>query len=114
MSVELADISVPSTWHLSTQYASNEYRVRLRRHGITCSMSRKGDCYDKAPVESFFGTLKTELLHRHLWPTRAHARHAIADYIEHFYNPYRRHSSLGHLRPAEYERRHESGTTCAA
>jgi transposase InsO family protein len=76
-------------------------------------MSRKGDCYDNAPVESFFGTLKTELLHRDPWPTRAHARHAIADYIEHFYNPYRRHSSLGQLSPAEYERRAASGATHA-
>jgi len=97
-----------------SQYASNEYRVRLRRHGIVCSMSRKGDCWDNAVAESFFGTIKTELLHRNAWPTRPEARHAIADYIEGFYNPHRRHSYLGQLSPAEYERRHASGATQAA
>jgi len=97
-----------------SQYASIQYQMRLRRHGITCSMSRKGDCWDNAVVESFFGTLKTELVHRYFWPTRRQAREAIADYIESFYNPHRRHSYLGQLSPAEYERRHAASTTQAA
>ena len=77
-------------------------------------MSRKGNCWDNAVVESFFATLKKELLYRHPWPTRRDAREAIGDYIEGFYNPYRRHSYLGQLSPAEYERRHVSKATQAA
>jgi putative transposase len=97
-----------------SQYASNQYQVRLQRHGITCSMSRKGNCWDNAVVESFFATLKKDLIHRHPWPTRRGAREAIGDYIEGFYNPYRRHSYLGQLSPAQYERRHTSKATQAA
>ncbi len=87
------------------QYASREYRAFLRRHGIECSMSRKGDCWDNAVVESFFGTLKTESLYRLVLPTRAQARWAIVDYIANFYNPRRRHSTLGNISPIEYEDR---------
>ena len=64
------------------QYASGPYRKVLRRHGIRQSMSRKGDCYDNAPMESFFGTLKTELVHRTTFPTREAARRAIFEYVE--------------------------------
>ena len=60
----------------------------LDEYGIVCSMSRKGDCWDNAVTESFFGTLKTELLHRCSWPTRRMAKDAVASYIEGFYNPY--------------------------
>lgn len=87
------------------QYASQEYREFLERHGIKCSMSRKGDCWDNAVVESFFGTLKKESLHRLILPTRAQARWATVDYIANFYNPRRRHSTLGNISPIEYERR---------
>ena len=87
------------------QYASREYRAFLRRHGIEGSMSRKGDCWDNAVVESFFGTLKTESLYRLVLPTRAQARWAVADYIANFYNSTRRHSTLGNISPIEYEDR---------
>ena len=68
-------------------------------------MSRTGDCWDNAVTESFFATLKTELIHRQPWPTRRAATDAVADYIEGFYNPYRLHSSLGYLSPNAFERR---------
>jgi putative transposase len=83
------------------QYASRPYRATLARHGIVQSMSRKGNCLDNAPMESFFGTLKTELAHRTSFPTREVARRAIFDYVETFYNRRRRHSGLGYLTPAE-------------
>jgi transposase InsO family protein len=86
-----------------SQYASDVYRKVLRDHGIICSMSRKGDCWDNAVVESFFGTLKTELVYRRPWATQLQARAAIAEYIEVFYNRQRRHSSLGYRSPVEYE-----------
>ena len=69
------------------------------------SMGRKGRCYDNAVVESFFSTLKNELVHHHAWTTRAEARTAIFDYIETFYNPRRLHQALGYYSPAEYEGR---------
>ena len=83
------------------QYASGSYRAILARHGITQSMSRKGDCLDNAPMESFFGSLKTELVHRTRFPTREAARRAIFEYVEAFYNRRRRHSGLGFLTPAQ-------------
>jgi transposase InsO family protein len=82
------------------QYASKPYRATLARHGITQSMSRKGDCLDNAPMESFFGSLKNELVHRTSFPTREAARRAIFEYVEAFYNRRRRHSALGFLTPA--------------
>ena len=96
------------------QYAAEAYQRVLREHGIVCSMSRTGDCWDNAVTESFFATLKTELIHRQPWPTRRTATDAVADYIEGFYNPYRLHSSLGYLSPNEFERRHVRNVTCAA
>ena len=87
------------------QYAADAYRRVLRDHAIVCSMSRKGDCWDNAVTESFFATLKTELIHRQPWPTRRGAKDAVADYIEGFYNPYRLHSSLGYVSPNDCERR---------
>jgi putative transposase len=83
------------------QYASEPYQAILARHGLRCSMSRKGDCLDNAPMESFFGTLKTELVHRTTFPTREAARRAIFGYVETFYNRRRRHSGVGFLTPAQ-------------
>jgi putative transposase len=86
-----------------SQYASEHYQRLLAKHGITCSMSRKGDCWDNAPMESFFASLKKELVHDADFATRAEARAALFEYIEVFYNGQRRHSSLGYVSPAEYE-----------
>lgn len=85
------------------QYAATEYRAELAQRGITCSMSRRGNCWDNAVAESFFATLKTELVHRHEFATHAEARRAIADYIESFYNAERRHSALGYVSPIAFE-----------
>jgi transposase InsO family protein len=85
------------------QYASAAYRAELAKHGIECSMSRRGNCWDNAPMESFFATLKRELVHRSLWQTRAQARQDVFDYIEVFYNRRRRHSALNYQTPAEFE-----------
>jgi transposase InsO family protein len=87
-----------------SQYASGEYRDLLAARGIVCSMSRKGDCYDNAVVESFFHTLKTEQVHHCDYVTRREAEADIFEYIEVFYNHRRRHSALGYLSPAEFER----------
>jgi putative transposase len=87
-----------------SQYASEHYQLLLEKHGITCSMSRRADCWDNAPMESFFASLKKELVHDAAFVTRAQARAAIVEYIEVFYNNQRRHSSLGYVAPAHYER----------
>jgi putative transposase len=87
-----------------SQYASEHYRCLLEKHGITCSMSRRGNCWDNAPMESFFATLKKELVHGEDYPSRAAARASVFEYIEVFYNRVRRHSALGYQSPAEYER----------
>ncbi len=94
-----------------SQYASSQYRQRLAAAGARCSMSRRGDCYDNAVVESFFGTLKTELVHARHYQTRAEARLDIFEYVEVFYNRERRHSTLGYLSPAQYEARHTAAQT---
>ena len=86
-----------------SQYASEHYQRLLAKHGITCSMSRRADCWDNAPMESFFASLKKELVHGADFATRAQARAATVEYIEVFYNTKRRHSSLGYVSPAEYE-----------
>ena len=85
------------------QYVSAEYRGVLAAHGVVASMSRRANCWDNAVAESFFATLKIELLQDTAWPTRAHARHAIVEYIELFYNARRRHSALGYLSPVVFE-----------
>ena len=85
------------------QYTSQRYRDALRARAIVCSMSRRGDCWDNAVVESFFATLKLELIHRQSFRTREEARLAIFDYIEVFYNRQRRHSYLGYMSPEEFE-----------
>ena len=85
------------------QYASLEYQQALKRRAFTCSMSRKGNCWDNAVAESFFATLKTELIYRRAWPHRQTAISAIGEYIEVFYNRQRRHSTLGYVSPAQFE-----------
>jgi transposase InsO family protein len=85
-----------------SQYASEDYQKMLEAKGITCSMSRRGDCYDNAAMESWFGTLKTEL--GESFPSHAEGKRQLFDYIEVFYNQKRRHSSLGYVSPAEFER----------
>jgi transposase InsO family protein len=87
-----------------SQYASEGYQRALAARGIECSMSRKGNCWDNAVAESFFSSLKMELVHEADFATREQARAALFDYIEVFYNRQRRHSSLGYLSPVEYER----------
>jgi transposase InsO family protein len=87
-----------------SQYASDHYQRLLARHGIECSMSEPGQCWDNAPMESFFATLKKELVHHEDYQTRAEAKASIFEYVETFYNAKRRHSSLDYLSPAEFER----------
>ena len=87
------------------QYAATRYQRLLDEHGITPSMSRKGNCWDNACVESFFGTLKRELVYHRPYSTREDAKRDIFEYIEVFYNRKRRHSTLGYDSPAEYEAR---------
>lgn len=86
-----------------SQYASDDYQRKLDANGITCSMSRRGDCYDNAAMESWFGTLKTELGED--FESHFDAKRQLFDYIEVFYNRKRMHSSLGYVSPAEFERR---------
>ena len=88
-----------------SQYTSLALGQRARDAGLVPSMGAVGDCYDNALAESFFATLECELLDRRRWPTPAAARLDVFDYLEGFYNPHRRHSALGQLSPAEYERR---------
>ncbi|MEB2337870.1 MAG: integrase core domain-containing protein, partial [Nitrospirales bacterium] len=89
----------------STQYAATSYQRRLTEYGLIPSMSRKGNCWDNACVESFFGTLKRELIHHRQYPTRDEAKQEIFEYLEVFYNRQRRHSTLGYQSPAEFEAR---------
>jgi putative transposase len=86
-----------------SQYASRAYQAALAELGITCSMSRKGNCWDNAVAESLFATLKTECVYPRRFATRAEARAAIFHFIEIFYNGKRRHSTLGYLSPVEFE-----------
>ena len=86
-----------------SQYTSGEFTALLDAHGIVQSFSRPGECWDNAVSESWFSTLKNELIHRRSWPSRDRARRAIFEYIEVFYNRQRLHSSLGYLTPVEYE-----------
>ena len=88
-----------------SQYAATSYQQLLTTHGITTSMSRRGNCWDNACVESFFGTLKRELVYHRHYATREDATQDIFEYIEVFYNRRRRHSTLGYDSPAEYEAR---------
>jgi len=89
-----------------SQYTSAIFQAELLHHGVCCSMSRRGNCYDNAPVESFFRSLKNEIADRPVWPTRTDAAIAVAAYIDGFYNSRRLHSALGYRSPAEFERKH--------
>ena len=86
-----------------SQYASEHYQRILAGHGITCSMSRRANCWDNAPLESFFATLKKELVHDEDYRTRQEAKVSLFEFIEVFYNRVRRHSALGYKSPIEYE-----------
>lgn len=86
-----------------SQYASHSYQAELGKHGLICSTSGKGCCYDNAVMERFYHTLKTELMRGKVFITRAAAINAIFDYIEVFYNRRRKHSTLGYLSPVDYE-----------
>ncbi len=88
-----------------SQYAVTSYQHLLAAHGVTASMSRKGNCWDNACIESFFGTLKRELVYHRHYATREEATQDIFEYIEVFYNRQRRHSTLGYNSPAEFEAR---------
>ena len=83
-----------------SQYCAHDYQKLVEQFGMRASMSRRGNCYDNAPMESFWGSLKNELIHHHRYATRADARAAIQEYIESFYNRQRRHSRLGYIPPA--------------
>jgi putative transposase len=89
-----------------SQYSSYDYIKLAKEHNITLSMSRRGDCYDNAVAESFFKTLKKELVRKQNFETREIAASKIFEYIEMFYNPKRRHSYLGYISPNEFERRY--------
>lgn len=100
---ELPDAGLVAHSDRGVQYASEHYQTVLKQNDITCSMSRKGNCWDNAPMESFFGTLKKELVHRERYQTRSQARQSLFEYIESFYNRVRRHSTLGYLSPVKFE-----------
>jgi len=85
-----------------SQYCAQDYQAQLRQFGMTASMSRKGNCYDNAPMESFWGTLKNELVHHRRYATREQPQREITEYIELFYNRQRRHSRLGNCSPAAF------------
>jgi putative transposase len=86
-----------------SQYSSESFQRLLAEHGITCSMSRQGDVWDNSAMESFFSTLKIERVHRKIYRTRVEARADVFDYVERFYNPRRRHSTIGYVSPVEFE-----------
>jgi transposase InsO family protein len=85
------------------QYTSAQHARLAKKHHVRLSVGRRGQCWDNAVAESFFATIKTELIHRQAWPTRTAATQAIFEYIEGWYNTRRRHSSLGNQSPAAYE-----------
>ena len=85
-----------------SQYCSAAYRALQARYGMQTSMSRKGNCWDNAPMESFFGTIKTESLHHYRFKTREHAKRVIFEYVEVFYNRIRRHAKIDNQIPADF------------
>jgi len=87
-----------------SQYTSDLFQRLMEEHGIECSMSRRGNCWDNAAMESFFSSMKTERIHRRMYRNRDEVRADVFDYIERFYNPRRRHSTLGYLSPMDYEK----------
>ncbi len=89
------------------QYCSHDFQNQLTKYGMKCSMSRKGNCYDNACAETFFSTIKLEMIYHHQFETREQAKRAIFDYIEIFYNRKRRHQALNYLSPANYMKQYE-------
>jgi len=87
-----------------SRYTSEQFQRLMADHGVTCSMSRSGNCWDNAAMESFFSSLKTEGVARKVYQTRDEAKADVFDYIERFYNPKRRHSTIGYMSPMEFER----------
>ena len=87
----------------SAKYTSEDFQTLLKDQGITCSMSRRGDCWDNAAIESFFSTMKTERTARKIYSTRDDARTDVFDYIERFYNQRRKHSTLNMVSPVLFE-----------
>jgi putative transposase len=92
-----------------SQYSSDQFQQLLAEHGVVCSMSRSGNCWDNAAMESFFSTMKTERTSRKVYRTRDEARADVFDYIERFYNQRRRHSTLDYLSPLDFEQQRRSG-----
>src|SRR5665213_983487 len=88
-----------------SQYTSEQFQRLLTDHGVICSMSKRGDCWDNAAMESFFSSLKTERVARTVYRTRDEAKADVFDYIERFYNPKRRHSTVGYISPMQFEQR---------
>ena len=88
-----------------SQYTSEQFRTLMADHGIDCSMSRSGNVWDNAAMESFFSSLKTERIGRKVYRSRDAARADVFDYIERFYNTIRRHSTIGYVSPVEFERK---------
>lgn len=105
ISRRLPDAGLVAHSDRGSQYASEHYQRILTGHGITCSMSRRANCWDNAPMESFFASLKKELVHDEDYATRGQARASLFEYIEVFYNRKRRHSTIGYRSPAEFEAR---------
>jgi putative transposase len=89
----------------STQYTSEQFQRLMTDHGVVCSMSRSGNVWDNAAMESFFSSLKTERTARKIYRSRDEAKADVFDYIERFYNPKRRHSTIGYMSPMEFERK---------
>lgn len=100
-----AGVAKPLLFHSDrgSQYAAHDYQKRLKERSIVCSMSRRGNCWDNAPIESFFATLKKEEVHREDYRTHAQAKASLFYYIEVFYNRKRRHSALDYISPHDYE-----------
>ena len=110
LAVQLRKPQYPVLFHTDqgVQYSSDAFRQALTKHGITASMSRRGNCFDNAVTERFFRSLKSERVNDQQYKTRAEGMADIADYIELFYNQRRRHSTLGSISPVEYETRQQS------
>ena len=100
---QLPDAGLLAHSDRGSQYAGEAYQRLLKDEGITCSMSRKGNCWDNAPMESFFATFKKELVYLEDYKTREEAKQSIFEYIEMFYNRVRRHSALGYVSPTDFE-----------
>ena len=91
-----------------SQYCAHAYRKQLQQFGMQASMSRKGNCWDNAPMESFWGSLKNELVHHRRFATRTQARQEITEYIEIFYNRIRKQARLGYLSPAQFTQQYHA------